>query len=1217
MSDGKLATKQRILGVSRVVWEQVVVPWVLGPALATRKWARPLPRPAVSCVLATAEAMFPLVPLATRAVLASLSSGCGVPGSRHYRTVEDAAAALCPKCIAWIISNRPTSSQQGDGGLGRGSGSGRRKAREQVAVLKGLCIGGHLVMAQRFVDYGCECWPGEEGTGNGRLQLWSFVSDTRVSGGAIADSSPVVRVSLPPSVNAALDPGTELGDEFWSERGRFHIMGEVCKYGHLEVLKWLLSGIPLQTDAKSLLEGFISEASSNGHLHILTWLLDNYDLERVATEKIATSHKIAVSDLKCLIEKYPSLHHPFLQSAAYSRRSSEDEVIEVCQWLKNRFTVNITDFFREMGVCPRYTRVLQWALSDVTNVDILRDAWLFACPSCDVELGKWFIDEKGVTPNPDEFIGACSGKHCNAAFVEWLFNKLGGSLSSDQLLECLRRAFAKQSGHSIVLFLEKCFMTLTGRMPHVSLSELVVRHNDCCDHWLEWVLTHSCSCSIDCSPTEAANAVGYIVGELTESFAATLEKSLKVELAISIWKKFNMSPVLNHDLLFKLLLGTVTHGTFFQFKEVSSLGEFSQSELDQCMGLPAYGGYFQSSKLVKLWADEYTLHMPMHMGPRYLPRVQRIFSELVFNNKRSAAQWLFNRCSISLNQVIYDFDKPPLGAKIFLATWKLVLEMSHTLLMSSTSPTLRSDALPSGTHVGVIGGEGVAIMGERDTSTPTTPCTVVGDTTIDPEVEATGMALLHMFADGNYERTLAECLHLLSTDTINSPIDQLPTEKPLSALALVLLRYVYTSRPRLFVKQRPHTVFPLEDLLEKGRKCSKRAHTCLVHLLDMACSTESLSTIGNFLYGSIYYHGVGVEKNFIECRRHLLISAEHGHPLSMNTLGLCQEKGEGIDKDLEKAVSYYRRAAELGESMAQRNLGLCYKYGEGVDKSVPDSIRFIQLSADQDNAPGMWSLGLCYKNGEGVKKDLNKAISLTRDAALHGLPTAQRDLASFYQFGEGVEKNMPEAIRLLTLSAAQGDSVAQRKLGLCYLNGDGVPKDEKKGAEFYKLSADQNNSVAQRSLGLCYQHGTGVTKNSAEAVRLYRLAAAQGYAVAQCDLGWCYRNAEGLEKDLHMAVHWYRLAAQQGNSQAQNNLALCYLKGEGVMQDMAQAASLYRQSAGSGNQWALFNLALCHRNAEGVPKDVKEAIRLFRLSASSGHESSQQNLDTFLRSQQP
>ncbi|KAH3714085.1 hypothetical protein Pelo_19407 [Pelomyxa schiedti] len=142
-------TKQRILWVSRVLWDQVIVPWVLRPALeAAIPYRAALDPEVVSCVLRVGEAAFPLVALCCRAVAPRPDARyrtlyrTTVEVSEHYRAIEDAAAANCPRCVAWIIAdnNNPGRVAGTGGGGGSGSGSGsrrrrrRRKAKEQIAL---------------------------------------------------------------------------------------------------------------------------------------------------------------------------------------------------------------------------------------------------------------------------------------------------------------------------------------------------------------------------------------------------------------------------------------------------------------------------------------------------------------------------------------------------------------------------------------------------------------------------------------------------------------------------------------------------------------------------------------------------------------------------------------------------------------------------------------------------------------------------------------------------------------------------------------------------------------------------------------------------------------------------------------------------------------------------------------------------------------------------
>ncbi|KAH3731961.1 hypothetical protein Pelo_17205 [Pelomyxa schiedti] len=144
----------------------------------------------------------------------------------------------------------------------------RRKAKEQMAVLRGLCVGGHLKMAQRFVENG--------------------ISDLSKN-------------------------GSSLCDEFWSKSGVFHIMGEVSRNGHLDVLKWLVLNCgEISKRNELLLCTCLRGAILNGHLHILKWLVGTFDLDDLVSQMglECSFHpmKGRVSDVKLLVETFPHWH---------------------------------------------------------------------------------------------------------------------------------------------------------------------------------------------------------------------------------------------------------------------------------------------------------------------------------------------------------------------------------------------------------------------------------------------------------------------------------------------------------------------------------------------------------------------------------------------------------------------------------------------------------------------------------------------------------------------------------------------------------------------------------------------------------------------------------------------------------------------------------------------------------------------------------------------
>ncbi|KAH3722959.1 hypothetical protein Pelo_18335 [Pelomyxa schiedti] len=431
--------KQRILKISRVVWEQVVVPWVLRPAVARRKWARELPRPAVSCVLATAEAMFPLVALASRAVSAG-PSPTRYRELGHYRDLEDAAAALSPKCVTWIISNNAKSRRErrrkaallrdhcdgGGGSVGdrnHGSDDGvtdggdddddegvevgmMRREREWVAVLTGLCCGGNLEMAKRLAE-------------------------TRLNAIIVLEL-----IVIMPILVMCVQGAVALCDEFWSEKGMFNLVRRVCAAGHLDVLQWVLTDV-LQLNRSELVGVPLVQAAVNGQLHIIQWLVSTFDLDNDATTRVAVAdsfhpRKGRVSDVKCLVETFP--HWDFSESArslagsaAFCKGCPADEIIEVCQWLKDRFLLNGEDFISPDSPTslPKSAKVVKWALSDFTGAYEMSNLWdLCSLHGGNVELGKWLVEEKGVRIGTDSFLQAFSCTHDNVEFFEWMFKKL-------------------------------------------------------------------------------------------------------------------------------------------------------------------------------------------------------------------------------------------------------------------------------------------------------------------------------------------------------------------------------------------------------------------------------------------------------------------------------------------------------------------------------------------------------------------------------------------------------------------------------------------------------------------------------------------------------------------------------------------------------------------------------------------------------------------------
>ncbi|KAH3714252.1 hypothetical protein Pelo_19240 [Pelomyxa schiedti] len=283
LDNTKQQEAQRVMGISRIVWDHVV----------SATWVRPFsPLSPKKCMrlFSAAEALFPLVARASRAVLATSNVKIWDEGPdtwkykyrSSYFALELAARAGGGgggergrgRCAAWILAHRAT----------------RNPRKERLAVLRGLCVGGHLDSAkQLFVDDGDDP-PMAMGEGN--------------------------HVGM----GMGIGIGNGIGQELWTRRcglcwpgvvggegthfefdvrdaGRWddaeNVVGCVCKAGKLEVAKWLVSRFGV---TESELCGPFVEALKGGHLDVVEWLAGIVDVEGVVTrEHAAVLHEAVPS----------------------------------------------------------------------------------------------------------------------------------------------------------------------------------------------------------------------------------------------------------------------------------------------------------------------------------------------------------------------------------------------------------------------------------------------------------------------------------------------------------------------------------------------------------------------------------------------------------------------------------------------------------------------------------------------------------------------------------------------------------------------------------------------------------------------------------------------------------------------------------------------------------------------------------------------------------
>jgi uncharacterized protein len=154
---------------------------------------------------------------------------------------------------------------------------------------------------------------------------------------------------------------------------------------------------------------------------------------------------------------------------------------------------------------------------------------------------------------------------------------------------------------------------------------------------------------------------------------------------------------------------------------------------------------------------------------------------------------------------------------------------------------------------------------------------------------------------------------------------------------------------------------------------------------------EQGNPAAQFLMGTLFDQGMGVEKNAALAFEWYLKGATQGYANAQNALGACYSKGEVVPKDDELAVFWFLKSAQQGNADAQVGLGVNLAMGRGVKKDGALAVLWLRKAADQENALAQYLIGLSYAEGNGVPKDNVLAYMWYNLAAAKGALGAAND----------------------------------------------------------------------------------------------------------------------------------------------------------------------------------------------------------------------------------
>ncbi|KAH3731854.1 hypothetical protein Pelo_17315 [Pelomyxa schiedti] len=539
--------------VSRVVWDLVVSPgWLDGPRDSLGNFERGADECCCKDLFRAAEALFPIVGLVCRRVLAfvPLAPRWGFSiGS--YTAIMSAASVPAPSCVAWIVSNRrghhPQSIYDGGrrwGGLshdpvgewwsraktrgggggaaddvagrpedatattggGGGGGRGRRGVvdvvvKEVGATVVGLLVGGHVGMATCL--FGGAGEGGRDSSNSTRRctlpRLWD---GRRVVGWETATDCGSE------NGNRNGNGGGDEGDRHYGSGGGGGAIEPTTKDG-VSVLRQKVI-VYVKEYCQKL--QFVEIVCASGCVDSVRWLVDVFGIDvkeaqwvmGEALGRCMTYGKIEVvkwlfescpSNLKWCFENIPVAPDK-ARTLPRAILSNENITLEECQ------LPCVGAYIRDRG--------FSYVLKDVRNPDVVK--WLlttFPPPSkiseealnsvCkntgNWELVQWLVTEHNFTPTAATFASACSTpRKKGSTLAKWLSTRV--SLSQSDIIKSLVCAL-NWYNIEVAEWLEATFHVMDAVNSNTQVAEncLVELCTDPGDHTdrgegLEWFLQH-------------------------------------------------------------------------------------------------------------------------------------------------------------------------------------------------------------------------------------------------------------------------------------------------------------------------------------------------------------------------------------------------------------------------------------------------------------------------------------------------------------------------------------------------------------------------------------------------------------------------------------------------------------------------------------------------------------------------------------------------------
>lgn len=204
-------------------------------------------------------------------------------------------------------------------------------------------------------------------------------------------------------------------------------------------------------------------------------------------------------------------------------------------------------------------------------------------------------------------------------------------------------------------------------------------------------------------------------------------------------------------------------------------------------------------------------------------------------------------------------------------------------------------------------------------------------------------------------------------------------------------------------------------------------------------------------------------RDYVTARRLLKPLAERGNSEAQGLLAFAYTSGLGGNRNYAAAVKWARRSADQGHFLGQNALGLLYFFGHGgLTTDYNKAADLYALAARQGEPGAQYMLATMYAYGLGVRQNYGRAAELAQDSLEQELPHAMVLFAELLANGNGVPLNRVQAYRWYTSaihvfrefeavswlpSGHEADLMAKAEKGLHDLRRKMTPKERARAEE--------------------------------------------------------------------------------------------------------------------------------------------------------------------------